>query len=629
MIARFQAGLLCLSICIGSAPASAQTSAQASAKTPAPQPAALVSAPPVASLRKVDVSRQPDGLAITIALSAAVVPTADRLENPDRLVFDFPGCELKGANPHLHINQGPVKGLRMSQFSLNPPVARIVVDLNAPSEFELKPSQKQVVIQIPFAKSERAPVAASVSSPAIKPVVSSSPPPSIIPAPSIKTEPSIRKEQPSINKEQQPIKKEPSSPFSPPPSPAARQDEPDLVVHPSPPAPSAYTLMAKAKTLNVGDLQEIEDKSGAGDPEAQTMLALAYHAGVLLKKDDAQAIQLLHNAADRGSMAAEESLGIFAETGVGTDQPAPADALNWYRKAAEHGSLDAATSIALMYANGKGVKRDIGQAVTWFRRAADGGDASAQYNLALMYERGEGVPQDYRAAARWLRFAADQNLVPAILDLAEISLQPPDPKMSADIGKAVAYYQKAADLGSPVAQSSLGTILTRGLTGKVDYDQAVMWYRKAAEQGDPDGELGLGVSYALGHGVAVDFDEARRLLTAAADKGQIEAQYDLAIMYEEGKGMPPDSDIAERYYQSAADHGMVKAQYRYGLLLSKRNGSSTNRIAAYKWLMLAQDSIKESSPLLSELRKSMSPQETAEAEREVDNWRLIHQAMGR
>lgn len=594
MIARFAPALLCALICVCFESASAQTQT--------PRPAAVISASPVANIRKVDVSPQADGLAITILLSAPVVPTTDRVENPDRLVFDFPGCELKGINPHLPVNQGPVKGLRMSQFSLKPPVARIVVDLKAPSSFEMKPSERQVVIEIPFPKPERASIAPS-SPPAIKPVVSSSPPPPIKP----------------------PIKIDRPAPTAQPPKPPA----PEVDAHPVSSAPGAYALMAKAKTLNVGDLQEIEDKADAGDPEAQTMLALAYHAGVLLKQDDAQALRLLHSAADRGSLAAEESLGIFSETGVGLEQPALADALGWYRKAAAQGSLDAATNIALMYANGKGVTRDISQAVTWFRRAAEGGDASAQYNLALVYERGEGVPQDYRAAAHWLKAAADQGLVPAILDLAEISLQPPDSSMPADVAKAVDYYQRAADLGSAVAQSSLGTILTKGLTGKVDYDQAVMWYRKAADQGEPSGQLGLGVSYALGRGVPVNYDEARRLLTAAADKGEIEAQYDLAIMYEEGKGAPADRDIAEHYYQLAADHGMVKAQYRYGLLLSKRNGSSTNRIAACKWLMLAQDTIKDSSPLLAEVRKSMSAQEIAEAEREVDNWRLIHEAMGR
>jgi TPR repeat protein len=100
-------------------------------------------------------------------------------------------------------------------------------------------------------------------------------------------------------------------------------------------------------------------------------------------------------------------------------------------------------------------------------------------------------------------------------------------------------------------------------------------------------------------------------------------------MCEEGKGAPADQDLAAHYYQMAADRGMAKAQYRYGLLLAKSNESRTNRIAAYKWLMLAQGSIKESSPALSDLRKSMNEQETSEAEREVDNWRLAHRATER
>ncbi len=88
--------------------------------------------------------------------------------------------------------------------------------------------------------------------------------------------------------------------------------------------------MAKAKSLSVEDLDALEEKTEARDPDAQTMLALAYHAGVLLKRDDAEALRLLHRAADRGSMAAEESLGIFSEGGIGMERPAPADALNWY-----------------------------------------------------------------------------------------------------------------------------------------------------------------------------------------------------------------------------------------------------------------------------------------------------------
>ena len=59
-----------------------------------------------------------------------------------------------------------------------------------------------------------------------------------------------------------------------------------------------------------------------------------------------------------------------------------------------------------MYANGEGVPRDDAEAVQWYRLAAEQGIASAQFNLGVMYANGEGVPQDYVSAHMWLNLAA-------------------------------------------------------------------------------------------------------------------------------------------------------------------------------------------------------------------------------
>jgi hypothetical protein len=40
---------------------------------------------------------------------------------------------------------------------------------------------------------------------------------------------------------------------------------------------------------------------------------------------------------------------------------------------------------------GNGVTRDYAQAVEWFRKAAEQGDAMVQYNLGVCYENGNGV----------------------------------------------------------------------------------------------------------------------------------------------------------------------------------------------------------------------------------------------
>jgi TPR repeat protein len=62
-----------------------------------------------------------------------------------------------------------------------------------------------------------------------------------------------------------------------------------------------------------------------------------------------------------------------------------------------------------MYADGQGVPQDYAQAMMWYRTAADKGDAKSQWSLARMYAIGEGVPQDYEQALMWQRKAADQG----------------------------------------------------------------------------------------------------------------------------------------------------------------------------------------------------------------------------
>ena len=62
-----------------------------------------------------------------------------------------------------------------------------------------------------------------------------------------------------------------------------------------------------------------------------------------------------------------------------------------------------------MYANGRGVIRDDGEAVRWYRLAAEQGIAVAQTSLGLAYEAGRGVARDDEEAVRWYRLAAEQG----------------------------------------------------------------------------------------------------------------------------------------------------------------------------------------------------------------------------
>lgn len=75
-----------------------------------------------------------------------------------------------------------------------------------------------------------------------------------------------------------------------------------------------------------------------------------------------------------------------------------------------------------MYSKGRGVAKDDAEAVKWYRKAAEQGLATAQFNLGLKYERGEGVAKDHGKADKWLHKAADQGYAPAQETLKQLAV---------------------------------------------------------------------------------------------------------------------------------------------------------------------------------------------------------------
>ncbi|HYA95833.1 MAG TPA: tetratricopeptide repeat protein, partial [Terriglobales bacterium] len=459
-----------------------------------------------------------------------------------------------------------VIAVRAAQFSTSPPVARVVIDLSSAQDHAETYVGNQLVIHI-----------------GSKPAGGSAP-----------------------------------SAAEAKPAKSAGAFKPEKV-HATSAPPHAFALLGKARDLTVSDLEPLEAKAQAGDPESETILALAYHEGTLLRVDDTEAVRLLQHAAARGFVPAEESMGIFAEMGFGM-APDKTKAVSWYTKAAEHGSTDAATNLGLMYSTADGVAKDDAKAVMWFRRAAEAGDPTAQLNLAVLYHRGQGVAKDDAQSEAWLSKAANQDLLPAMLELATWEMQ-----HGSKLEDAIRWYKRAAALDDALAEAALGDIYSDPKLGKLDYAQAVEWYRKAAEQGQRNGQFGLATRYLEGQGVPRDLSEARRWLAPAADQGHPYAQLLLAKMLKDGVGGPPDGTAAEKYFEMSADYGLSEAQYRLGMILAADHSNEQNLIEAYKWLLLAQSEMEESAAAAQELKKSLTAAQLAQAERDADIWRLAHQ----
>jgi uncharacterized protein len=62
-----------------------------------------------------------------------------------------------------------------------------------------------------------------------------------------------------------------------------------------------------------------------------------------------------------------------------------------------------------MYYEGKGVTRDYAEAVKWYRKAAELGEAEAQVNLGTMFSEGQGATRNYIEAYVWFSRSAAQG----------------------------------------------------------------------------------------------------------------------------------------------------------------------------------------------------------------------------
>jgi len=199
-----------------------------------------------------------------------------------------------------------------------------------------------------------------------------------------------------------------------------------------------------------------------------------------------------------------------------------AQALNWYRKAADHGNSDAQAKIGDFYWYGRGVGQDYFQAMDWYRKAAGQGNAYAEYSLGYLFEFGQGVAQDYAQAVAWYRKAADQGNADAQNSIGNLYRY--GRGVAQDYFQAMDWYRKAADQGNASAQASIGYLYEHGQGVGQDYVQAIGWYRKAADQGYADAQASMGYLYDNGLGVARDVAEARKWMQKAAENGNNNAK---------------------------------------------------------------------------------------------------------
>jgi len=87
----------------------------------------------------------------------------------------------------------------------------------------------------------------------------------------------------------------------------------------------------------------------------------------------------------------------------------PAQAIHWFRSAAEAGSATALAYMGWFHEQGEGVEQDGDKAVHWYALAVEAGAEQYSLHLAWMFLQGEVVEHDRERADHWFEYGIEQG----------------------------------------------------------------------------------------------------------------------------------------------------------------------------------------------------------------------------
>jgi hypothetical protein len=112
----------------------------------------------------------------------------------------------------------------------------------------------------------------------------------------------------------------------------------------------------------------------------------------------------LTESAENGDAAAQLQLGMRSyEIGSRKRPPDYAEALKWFRLAADQGNAQAEDRMGMLYYFGRGVPQNYAEAARWYLLAAQGQNEHAERQLIEMYHLGLGVPRDFEESRKWAK----------------------------------------------------------------------------------------------------------------------------------------------------------------------------------------------------------------------------------
>ena len=315
------------------------------------------------------------------------------------------------------------------------------------------------------------------------------------------------------------------------------------------------------------------------DSTALYALGCMYLEGNGVKQDSAAARACFEKIADR-SADAMFMLGMTAP-----DRP---QAIQWFQRAYEHGSGNAAFQLGRLHEQSADDPDSRKKAERYYRVALENGVEDAKQALAVLYSRHPQTltPKQHREAVLWLQPLADKGDAFIMLRLADLHMRNKP-------AEALKYLGKAAETGNAEALYRLGMAYWEGRITTRSYGAAFKCFKLAHEQGNAEASFMLARHYMEGKGTTVNFRLAADLLQQLYSGGCVRAGIPLGIMYYEGQGVQKNYARArDCLLKGLSAPGEIPGDFRPYALLGKMyylggGGLEKNLPEARKYLQKA------------------------------------------
>lgn len=215
------------------------------------------------------------------------------------------------------------------------------------------------------------------------------------------------------------------------------------------------------------------------------------NADLNIEHDIHKAISYFERAATQGVNYAALLLGEIYMFGIDDIQANDEEAMKWFRTAADMQNSEACLFIAHMYGEGKGVTKDLNEAMRWYKKCVDFGDCTEQFmgenpnpgmascNIGNFYDEFEkdyDYPKNMSEAYKWYNISIKNGCKPVYFYLGRFYENGIIVKK--DLKEAFHLYSLATE-NSQSACMKVGEAYEKGDVVSQSADSALHWYAKA------------------------------------------------------------------------------------------------------------------------------------------------------